>query len=416
MELFSFKKGSKYLWLIVLSPVAYTLRDLAFKLLFKFDFTNHPMLITAIMFLGEILAGLPQFFIKAKSSNQERKENYRVYQNTLHSTKGAIVDKPENYSITNKTVFFKVFLSSMIDFLCYTATSYLCSKPEIELYNIHTEMRITPIFFMSLLNWKFLHLEIFLHHKVAILIVGIGYIIISINRLISFILDNVFILYYLILFFIIHSVYSVKQINDKIIMEKYFMSPYILLFYQGIIGLIFCILTVGVFSIIHAINAQFLGKYLEYFMLDTFSQLVDVFKLDAVNGCLLLLTITGVFVNIIFMLIKQFFSPTHRSIADSLNAFSTWAYLFCFTISENMDTKWELKKLLDILGYIVIIIGSLMYNELLIIHRANLDCDLIEKISKRADMDTIAASSMVGILTPEDQNNNNDNCEEEYVL
>ena len=96
MELFSFKKGSKYLWLIVLSPVAYTLRDLAFKLLFGAEFTNHPMLISAIMFLGEILAGLPQFFIKVKSSNTEKKQNYRVYQNTLHSTKGEIVDKPED--------------------------------------------------------------------------------------------------------------------------------------------------------------------------------------------------------------------------------------------------------------------------------------------------------------------------------
>lgn len=58
MKLFSFQRGSKYLWFIVLSPVAYTLRDLAFKLLFNADFTNHPMLISAIMFLGEILAGI----------------------------------------------------------------------------------------------------------------------------------------------------------------------------------------------------------------------------------------------------------------------------------------------------------------------------------------------------------------------
>ncbi len=405
MELFSFKKGSKYLWLIVLSPVAYTLRDLAFKLLFGAEFTNHPMLISAIMFLGEILAGLPQFFIKVKSSNTEKKQNYRVYQNTLHSTKGEIVDKPEDYSITNKKVFLKVALSSVIDFLCYTATSYLCSYLVIELYNIHTEMRITPIFFMSLLSWKFLNIEIFLHHKVAILIVAIGYILISINRLISFIFDDSFKWYFLILFFIIHSVYSIKQINDKYIIEKYFMSPYILLFYQGIIGLLLCILTVGVFSIMHVINEKLFGKesLLNYFQKDSFSQLVDVFHLDAVNAYLLLLTVTGVFVNIIFMLIKQFFSPTHRSIADSLNAFATWAYLFTFPSTKSWVTSWDWKKLLDIFGYIVIIIGSLMYNELLIIHRANLDCDLIEKISKRGDLDTISASSMIAINPPEEE-------------
>ena len=183
------------------------------------------------------------------------------------------------------------------------------------------------------------------------------------------------------------------------------MSPYILLFYQGIIGLLLCILTVGVFSIMHVINEKLFGKesLLNYFQKDSFSQLVDVFHLDAVNAYLLLLTVTGVFVNIIFMLIKQFFSPTHRSIADSLNAFATWAYLFAFPSTKNWVTSWDWKKLLDIFGYIVIIIGSLMYNELLIIHRANLDCDLIEKISKRGDMDAISASSMIAINPPEEE-------------
>ena len=83
MTLFSFKKGSKYLWLILLSPIAYTSRDLAFKLLFSENFTNHPMLISAIMFLGEIIAGLYQFIINANSETKVKKENLRVYQNTL---------------------------------------------------------------------------------------------------------------------------------------------------------------------------------------------------------------------------------------------------------------------------------------------------------------------------------------------
>ena len=79
MTLFSFKKGSKYLWLIVLSPIAYTSRDLAFKLLFAEKFINHPMLISAIMFIGEILAGIYQFIINANSETKEKKDNLRVY-------------------------------------------------------------------------------------------------------------------------------------------------------------------------------------------------------------------------------------------------------------------------------------------------------------------------------------------------
>ena len=352
------------------------------------------------MFLGEILAGLYQFIINANSETKVKKENLRVYQNTLLNTKGAIVDKPQDYSITRKNVFLLVFLSSVIDFLCYTATSYLCSFPIIELYNIHTEMRITPIFFMSILSWKFLHIEIFKHHTIAILIVGIGFITISVNRLISY-SNDIFPLQYLILFFLIHSIYSIKQINDKYIIDKLYMSPYVLLFYQGIIGFVICLVIVGIFSIIHVINDTFLSSNLNYFENDTFSQVWDVFHLNAINGYLILLTITGTFVNIIFMLIKKFFSPTHRSIADSLNAFSTWAYLFCFSNTE-WTIQWDWLKLLDFFGYLVIIIGSLMYNELLIVHVGNLVQDIIENIADRAEKDTIAASSMVGIAIPEE--------------
>lgn len=43
-----------------------------------------------------------------------------------------------------------------------------------------------------------------------------------------------------------------------------------------------------------------------------------------------------------------------------------------------------------------------MYNELLIVHVANLDQDIIENIADREEKDTIAASSMVGIAIPEE--------------
>ena len=52
MPFISLKKGSKYLWFIVLCPVVYTLRDLAFKLLFKNKFTKQPMVVSSIMFIG----------------------------------------------------------------------------------------------------------------------------------------------------------------------------------------------------------------------------------------------------------------------------------------------------------------------------------------------------------------------------
>ena len=74
MPLISLQKGSKYLWFIVLCPLAYTLRDLAFKLLFANKFTNHPMVVSSVMFIGECLAGIYPLFIWCVTPKKNEKK------------------------------------------------------------------------------------------------------------------------------------------------------------------------------------------------------------------------------------------------------------------------------------------------------------------------------------------------------
>ena len=64
--------------------------------------------------------------------------------------------------------------------------------------------------------------------------------------------------------------------------------------------------------------------------------------------------------------------------------------------------QWDWLKLLDIFGYFVIIIGSLMYNELLIVHVADLDQDItvVVKDAEGSVLETITyslADYLVGV-------------------
>lgn len=85
------------------------------------------------------------------------------------------------------------------------------------------------------------------------------------------------------------------------------------------------------------------------------------------------------------MLIKKYLTPTHRSVADTFNAFFVWASTFFY--NQNWNNKWDSMNFLDIFGYLLIIIGCLIYNEIIILHIFNLDRDTKTEIIERASQD-----------------------------
>ena len=265
MTVVSINKGSKYLWFIFLCPLAYLYRDFAFKLLFSIKFINHPLIETAIMFLGEMLAGAYQL----TSLLKEEKRAYTI------SDTIKIRERTSKLSIKPSKIVLLVLLSSFIDFITFTGISYLCQFESVEKHNIHTEMRITPIFFMSILSNKFFHFEIYKHHKIAIIFVGIGYCFICIDRLFQLLFQpqNDFHLYFLLMFLAIHSINSIKQINDKYIIDQLFVSPFILLLYQGITGFFFCLISISLISCFHITFFKFIKN-------ENFTDIIGIYQPD----------------------------------------------------------------------------------------------------------------------------------------
>lgn len=362
MHAISLGKITRYLWFIILCPFTYLLRDIAFKYIFILQFSNHPLIFTIIMFLSECLAGTVEIVFCCINHS---KQNAQVK---------ILKEKPLSFS--SFKVFLLICLSSFIDLICYTVISFLCSLEQVQTQNIQSEMRITPIFFMSLLSWKIFYLEIYKHHIISICIVGIGFILICINRLLK--LDNLLVIF--IVFIIVHIVYSVKQINDKYIMDKMYISPFFLLLYQGICGSVFSIICI---FISYSIPCNENWGLCEGEKFEDFTELINIFgdNIDVIPFLFFLL-FGSTFVNVFLMLIKKYLTPTHRSIADSFNAFFVWASTF--TYDQGWGNKWDSMNFLDIFGYLLIIIGCLIYNEIIIIHFFNLDRDTKSEIIERA--------------------------------
>ena len=97
------------------------------------------------------------------------------------------------------------------------------------------------------------------------------------------------------------------------------------------------------------------------------------------------------------MLTKKYFTATHRSVADTLNAFCSWVLLLC---SSKNPIGWTIKNILDIIGYIVMLLGCLIYNEIIILHVFRLDEGTKYSIMTRGDNESKAILKDCDILEP----------------
>lgn len=90
MRKISFRIMSKYLIFPFLCPVFYSIREVAFKNLhFTFGFTTHPLIVSLIMFISELICGLIELIIcliqkicglrnNAKNMNKKKKQKFTI--------------------------------------------------------------------------------------------------------------------------------------------------------------------------------------------------------------------------------------------------------------------------------------------------------------------------------------------------
>ena len=391
---------SKFLIFPFLCPLFYIIRDFAFKQLhFALKFTNHPLIVSAIMFISEMMSGIFEVVRKSRSKAQYEKmepddpkksKNLEIYYNELIDKTKKIEEKLKE--ISKWTILNYIFLTALIDCICYTAISILCISNLVEEYNIHIQMRMTPIFFMSFLSKLIFKEPFYNHQKVSICIVGVGFILILCRNYMDIHFQGIF---YYIGFIITQIIYSFKQLLDKYMMDKLYLSAFLILFYQGLVGLIISFILIGIASFIPCYKEWDFceGNYVE-----TFSNFADIYSEEFSQFLYVgLLLISSMFLNILLMLTKKYFTATHRSVADTLNAFCSWVLLLC---SSKNPIGWTIKNILDIIGYIVMLLGCLIYNEIIILHVFRLDEGTKYSIMTRGDNESKAILKDCDILEP----------------
>ena len=258
-------------------------------------------------------------------------------------------------------------------------------------YNQHEDHHIlsSAIFFFlfgSIFSKIILKENIFYHQKLSIGLSFLGFIFIDIFKIIkldkSDIRNNIINIIYAL-------TYSLAWILMKDLTENYYMFPFSCLFYVGIIKLILII----IFNIIYS-----------FYKSKDLSIVTDDFKSLEIMLCsyLLLKLIFGIIYAISMILTIYYLSPMMLIVADIIN-------IIISSIYETIINKGEKDKLIIYyIGCFILLIGSLIYNEIIILNFCGLNKNTTKYINKRQKKEIL-------LLLKKDNDSNSEIEEEEII-
>ena len=236
------------------------------------------------------------------------------------------------------------------------------------------EKRLYFLFFFTLINVFMFKKQIFSHQKFSLGIGGIGMAIIFTVFFVYLDYSKYEYIYDVLLFFG-SFLYSLYLVLVKYMSEKKFYSPFLLLLLIGsfstiitIVGyIIYSLSTVGdlryVTNIFHCKEGMYVcfGNY--------YDKIICYFLINAV-------------LQILIFLVCYYFSPEVFAISDIISPYLS----FISKIIEKKNTD-VVNIILNSIGYIIIILCSFIYNEIIVCNFCGLNENTWKAIDKKADED-----------------------------
>ena len=338
----------------ILEAITYIIRSYSFKFFPHHPYSCSPLFNLILMDFSMILCLMLEFVSLLRQSKCKDS-----FQKNITDCCSKFTKFPSN------TLF--LILLAILDFSCAFLNTFI--------FHISTQLlslsRLSEFFFVIILNYLVLKQSMHRHHGIAILFIITGIILLSI-RGISF--DS-----YIYISIISNFLFSVLEIIETWIMEYRFLSPYEVIGFKGFYGIIIIVI-IGNFKC-----EKWMGlceydennpKNIIYFTQEVsniFSNWFTIFEVF----CFIILTIIY---NIFHQLILKHLGPTHRIISDGV--FSIINVIISFS-SENQEIV-VYYIILQIIGHISLIIGIIIYNEIIIVKLCGLDVNTVKEIKDRA--------------------------------
>ena len=209
------------------------------------------------------------------------------------------------------------------------------------------------IFIICIGSFYFLKYKIGKHKLAGLIIIFVG-LIVPIPKYVDDSTNSLNTQFYILIKFFIYNFEAAAEVIEKYLLLYKSQSPYLLLFLQGvfqtIISLIFLFINLGKTSV-----------KCEWYVI-----MLIYIGFIIVEGAYHYLRIA-----VIYKL-----TPTHKIVSSSLAYFAFFIFYFV------KELKWE--NLFGMIGFCICIIGSLIYNEIIVFSLWDIDKDTKENITERA--------------------------------
>lgn len=336
-----------------------------------------PLIINSISLM---LCGILSIISKYKMKKAiEDKEEAIVVKDLDDSTLSVETNRFSFLRISNKNSY--PFLHFIFATVFYFFSSLLVKEFQSQntMSWFITGAKLIEILIVIFFSFLILHLKIHRHHLLGISIFAICTIFLC---LIDATMDFDIKLFFLL--FIYSILYSLYQITEKYILNRTRISPYSLLFFEGLFLFFINIIIIIILSNIKCSdNSLLCNSKLSDTIIDI-NSLLNVLKTSyIVIVYLTLYLLVTTCLNIFRIFTIKEYSPIYRIVADCV----VYVYLFIYKcIFENF--KFDLTFGMKVICYIFFVLSLLVYNEIIIIKVFSLNVNTQIEIKKRSMDDT----------------------------
>ena len=361
--LFSFGKINKYFIFPFLCPIICMFCNyLIISIIQEFHLENKQFFLSTFINSTYIGGGLVYFisWIRTKTEetrdivqiDSERKSSFVKY---IYNEGGIQTDK------------FKIFL------LLLYLSFLLAIFDVVDVYALGRntfEERLYFLFFIPFFSKITLKISIFKHQILSIFIGSIGLILLFIPVILVIEKEDTIIN---VCMFVSSIGYSNFLVLLKYLMNRFYFSPYLCLFFLGIFSII--LNTIG-FMIVSLLKYQNLSLIIDNF---TFENIDNPVKLILY---LCATFISASFLQIFSNLVIYYFSPILLMVTDSISPMLLWIFLIL------PEEEKAINIVFNASGYLISLISSLIYNEIIILNFCGFNKYTKKYILKRQQKET----------------------------
>ena len=390
MKLIAFGELSIQLLFPLLCPVALSLRIF---LLTKFaDITYKYLLQSFCIFLSEILFGSINIIYKKwnkPKKDKHHESNKDSEANSFVTETFDFLEKPKKTSKVQR--YLLILLLSLLDFLACNILAIVCSGENMLTKKLEAELKNSKIIFVSILSIIFISKKLYKHQILGIILAFIG---VTFNIVLLIYhdfseerLNLLIILAYPLCYLFL----AIQCVLEKHMLESFRLSPYKLLFYEGVFGVIICGFSFLISYFIPCKNNDFCKLY-NGKLYDIFEDLTDFWSDPRVKVFLFLFLFISGFYNLFCKLTLYYFSPNQQTVSDPMSSFFLYFYYYSL-VNDAFIKSAFIQSGLPLIGYLIIIFSALIYNEIIIIYVFGLQKDCKEEVIKRAREESVDYST-----------------------